>query len=235
MLCSRHISFLTEKHNLLPKTKFGRRPGRNTTNTMMLVNHKIKDAWRSGKVTAVLFLDVQGAFPNMVKEQLIHNMRARQVPECFINITQAFLTGQSTCLKFDDYLSRPLPFGNGTTQGDPSSMLYYLFYNAPLISTATSDDKLSPGFVDDSMMLAMGNSLRQCHEKLKDMMERPGGFEWSYMHNSPLELSKTELENFPRLHRNSDPGILTLDKPNPDVTVMPSSLRPVCYGSVRKL
>ena len=36
-----------------------------------------------------------------------------------------------------------------------------------------------------------------CHVKLKDMMERPGGgFDWSYMHNSPFELSKMALMNF---------------------------------------
>ena len=137
------------------------------TDVMMLVSHKIKDAWRSGKVAAALFLDVQGAFPNTVKEQVIHNMRAWRVPECFINITRASLTGRSTCLKFYNYLSGPLPLDNGTTQRDPSSMLYYLFYNAPLISTASSDDELSPGFVDDSMMLAISNSLRQCHKKVK--------------------------------------------------------------------
>ena len=47
---------------------------------MLLVTHKIKDAWRKGKMAAALFLDVQGAFPDTVKEQLIHNMRMRRVP-----------------------------------------------------------------------------------------------------------------------------------------------------------
>ena len=76
-LCSKHISFLAEKPNLLPPTQFGGRPGRNTTDAMLLVTHKIKDAWRKGKVVVALFLDVQGAFPNTVKEQLVHNMRMR--------------------------------------------------------------------------------------------------------------------------------------------------------------
>ena len=44
--CSRHISFLAEKHNLLPPTQFRGRPGSNTTDAMLLVTHKIKDAWR---------------------------------------------------------------------------------------------------------------------------------------------------------------------------------------------
>ena len=45
-LCSKHISYLAEKHNLLPPSQFGGRPGRNTTDAMLLMVHKIKDAWR---------------------------------------------------------------------------------------------------------------------------------------------------------------------------------------------
>jgi hypothetical protein len=189
---------------------------------------QIKDAWRRGKVTEALFLDVQGAFPNTVREQLIHNMRMRRVLNCFINIVAHSLTGRTTRLKFDDYVSEPMPLINGTTQGDPSSMLYFGFYNAPLIETATTNDELSPGFVDDSIMLAVGDTLDQCHTKLKDMMERPGGgFDWSFTHNSPFELSKTALMNFPRSYRDPIPGSLSLDKPNGDGTFTPSLTHPV--------
>ena len=66
-------------------------------------------------------------------------------------------------------------------------MLYYSLYNAPLIEVASSSDELLPSFVDDSMMLAIGDMVEQCHTKLKDMMECPGGgFDWSYTHNSPF-------------------------------------------------
>ena len=108
---------------------------------MLLVAHKIKDIWRKGKTAAALFLDVQGAFPNTVKEQLIHNMRMRRVPDCFINIVKLSLTGRTTQLKFDDYISDPISLDNGTMQGDPSSMLYYSFYNAPLLEVASSSNK----------------------------------------------------------------------------------------------
>jgi ribonuclease HI len=227
-LCSKHISFLAEKHSLLPSTQFGGRPGRNTTDAMLLVVHKIKAAWRQGKVAAALFLDVQGAFPNTVKDQLIHNMRMRRIPDCFTNLAHLSLTGRTTKLKFDDYTSEPLPLINGTTQGDPSSMSYYSFYNAPLIEIASSEDELSMGFVDDSMMLATGDTLEQCHSKLKDMMERAGGgFEWSRTHNSPFELSKTALMNFPRSYRDPIPGALRLAKPNLDGSITTSLVHPV--------
>ena len=109
------------------------------------------------------------------------------MPDCFINIFNLSLTGHTTWLIFDDYVSEPIPLNNVMMQGNPSSMLYYSFYNAPLIEVASSSNELSPGFVDDSMMLAIGDTIEDCHLKLKDMMERPGGgFQWSYTHNSPF-------------------------------------------------
>ena len=56
------------------------------TDAIMLVTHKVNNAWRNGKVAAALFLDVQGALPNTVKEQLIHNLPMHRVPDCFIDI-----------------------------------------------------------------------------------------------------------------------------------------------------
>jgi hypothetical protein len=115
----------------------------------------------------------------------------RRVPNCFINIVTASLTGCATQLKFNNYLSEALQLNNGTTQGNPSSMLYYSFYNALLIEVASSEDELSLGFIDNSIMLAISNTLTQCYAKLKEIMERPGGsFEWSFSHNPPLNCLK---------------------------------------------
>ena len=130
----------------------------------------------------------------------------RHVPKCFMELTECMLTGRSTRLHFNDFLSSLIPLLNGTTQGDPSSMLYYSFYNMPLLETVVRRDELPPGFINDSMMLAVGDSLAECHGKLKDMMERPGGgFEWSYTHNSPFEISKIALMNFPCSFRDAAP------------------------------
>ena len=74
-LVATDLSFLTEKLGLLPHTQFGGRPGRTTSNAMHLLVQQIHNAWRTKKVAAVLFLDVQAAFPNTVKERLLHNLR----------------------------------------------------------------------------------------------------------------------------------------------------------------
>src|ERR1700722_1522755 len=59
-------------------------------------------------------------------------------------------------------------------------------------------------------------------------LERPnGGFDWSNTHNSPFEISKIALMNFPRSHRDVSPGNLILNKTNPDGTVITSSTEAV--------
>ena len=44
---------------------------------------KVKTAWRAGKVTAVLFLDIEGAFLNANPERLVHNLRKWKIPDAY--------------------------------------------------------------------------------------------------------------------------------------------------------
>lgn len=69
------LTYYTEKYHLLPDHHFGGRPGRTTTDAIHLLTYRTKDAWRKKKVASVLFLDIEGAFPNAVPEKLVRNMR----------------------------------------------------------------------------------------------------------------------------------------------------------------
>ncbi|GLB42960.1 putative encoded by [Lyophyllum shimeji] len=204
---------------MLPPGQFGGRPGRNTSDAMHMVTHKIKNVWRSGNVAAALFLDVQGAFPNTVQDRLLYNMRECGVPKCYVNLTRRMLTSRRTRLKFDDFVSELIDILNSTTQGCPLTMLFYTFYNAPLIRTAipTRKSELSIGFIDDSMLLAIAKTLHQAHVILRDMVERCGGcFDWSISHNSPFELSKLAFMDFPHSILDIIPPPLVLTRRNPD-------------------
>ena len=218
-LVAADLTYLAEKHELLPSNQFGGRPGRNTTDAIHMLTHTVKNAWRSGKVAAALFLDIQGAFPNTCKDQLIHNMKARRIPSCYIKLISNMLTNRKTSIVFDDFTSDPIDIDNGTTQGCPLSMILYAFYNAPLILTAIASNETALRFVDDSMFLAVAPTLHEAHQTLKDMMERRnGGFDWSTSHNSPFEPNKLALMNFPRSHRDPPPVDLVLSKPGPNNT-----------------
>lgn len=53
---------------------FGGRPGRTTTDALHALTYRIKDAWRKKQVVAVLFLDIEGAFPNAVNATTQHKI-----------------------------------------------------------------------------------------------------------------------------------------------------------------
>ncbi|CAG7854336.1 SubName: Full=Uncharacterized protein {ECO:0000313/EMBL:CCA76494.1} [Serendipita indica DSM 11827] len=212
-LMAEDISHLCEQYNLLPNSQFGGRPGRTTTDALHLLTCEIKKAWRQSKVASALFLDIQAAFPNVVKPTLVENMRRKGIPEAYVQTIEDMLTGRTTRLKFDGNHSEPRPITNGNSQGCPLSMILYLFYIAPLLEISNKTNQLTIGFVDDTTLLAIGKSFTETHDILKSMMEKPGGvLDWSYRHNSPLEISKVALIDFTRSldkRKESTPLILS--------------------------
>ena len=71
------LTMVMEQHQLLPDSHFRGRPCRSTTDAVHLLVHKVKDAWRKKKVALILFLDIEGAFPNTVTDWLLYNMKKR--------------------------------------------------------------------------------------------------------------------------------------------------------------
>jgi len=207
-----HIMFLTKKHQLLPPNHFGERPDRTTLDMLHLLAHKIKDTWWAGKVVAVLFLDIEGAFPNAVPTKLIHNLRKRGIPRKYMEFVRGMLSDRSTALKFDRYTSDPIKINNGIGQGDPQSMVMYQFYNADLLDIPGDKSEGAIAYVDDTLLVATVKHFKEAHNKLASMMTREGGvMDWSKMHNSPLEYLKLALIDF--AHRNSSKKRVQLQLP----------------------
>ena len=212
------ISDLVEIYHLLPKTHFGGRPGRTTTDAIHYLIHKIKTAWRNDQVASVLFLDVEGAFPNAVTDRLIHNLKKRRIPALLVGFVARLLTNRRTKLRFDDYTSEYRDIINGIGQGDPLSMLLYILYNADLLEIP--DDELREdalGYVDDIALVAVGNDFEESTQRLKTMMTiEEGGLQWSREHNSKFEVSKSAIVHFSRKtvpDPETDHGRLPLERP----------------------
>ena len=213
------MTFYTEKHQLLPANHFGGRPGRTTTDAVHLLIHKIKDSWHKRQVTAVLFLDIEGAFPNTVTSRLLHNMRKRGLPEILVRFAGTMLENRKTVLRFDDHTSEVIPLDNGIGQGDPLSMALYQYYNADILEIPRDPQESAEAYVDDAILTVTAKTFGEAHERLADMMTRTGGMiEWSKWHNSSIEYSKLALINF------SHPGVKKPRPPLvlPEITVEPS-------------
>ena len=199
-LVAKNISQLVEQHQLLPKNHFGGRPGRTTADAIHYLVHKIKIAWANDWVTSVLFLDVEGAFPNAVTNRLIHNLRKRRIPEVYTRFVRALLTNRRTRLKFDDFTSGLIEIVNGIGQGNPLSMILYIIYNADLLKITDDDNhKTALGYIDDMALLVTSSNFEETTTKLQNLMEKSeGGLEWSRAQNSHFEMAKSAVLHMAR-------------------------------------
>jgi ribonuclease HI len=196
-IIAEQLTYYTEKYALLPPLHFGGRPARTTSNTIHYLVYKIKDAWRKKQVTSVLFLDIEGAFPNAVNEKLISNLTTRRVPTVIIRFVKNMLKGRTTCLKFDNHESDKIHIDNGIGQGDPLSMVLYQYYNADLLDIPNTPQEFAAAYVDDAIIVTTAKTFEDTHKILVDMMTREGGaLQWASEHNSRFELTKLALLDF---------------------------------------
>jgi hypothetical protein len=217
------LTYTLEHHQLLPNTHFGGRPGHSTTDSLHLLEDTIKNAWRAHKVASVLFLDIEGEFPNAVTKRLLHNMHMRHIPGDLVHFTKQVLTNWQTQLRFDSYTSDWFPVTNGIGQGDPLSMILYIIYSSDLADIAKPHTgcealkELTLAFVDDTAFVAVVKTFQDTHTILADMLERPGGgYNWSRAHNSKFETNKFALMDFSMNRR----------KPHPDMHIQGSIIQP---------
>ena len=150
----------------------------------------------------VLYLDVEGAFPNAVTDKLLHNLWKRKIPKVYVKFIEALLTNGHTRMKFDDFISDFIHISNGIGQGDPLSMLLHIVYNADLLELTEGPREESLGYVDDAMIMAEGKDLEETMEILTYFMTREeGGFAWSEAHNSNFAIDKLVVTHFTRRRR----------------------------------
>lgn len=219
---------MAERHNMFPQNHFGGRPGRATNDSLMLTTQWIYEKWRQNLVVSALFLDIQGAYPNVVVPMLIHEMRSRGVPKKYTDWTKTKLTGRRTTLRFDDFISEPFDVINGEDQGCPASTVWYGFYNASLVDPSGDKNEMKSAFIDDTAMLVAGPTFRDNNTKLTEMMNREeGGTDWSRTHNSPFEMDKFGLLHLTR-QKVPDPNRPGKKKraPRPPLTLNGFTIQP---------
>lgn len=77
---ARRLSFLAEKHGLLPNSQFGGRPGGTTEQALLVLSSAIDKAWYKHKVVTLIAFDLKGAFNGVNKTSLDASLQARRIP-----------------------------------------------------------------------------------------------------------------------------------------------------------
>ena len=200
------LAYLADTHGLLPSRHTGGRKLASAEHAMHFLLQRIHRAWSEGKVASLLLLDVSGAYDNVCRERLLHNLRKRRVCERIVNWVASFLTDRSTSLKLQEYTDPSAAIQTGIPQGSRISPILYLFYNADLIEACKTEEQdegnnracetEAVGYIDDVSILAVGSSAPRNCKTLKSIHRKAE--EWALKHGSQFAPAKYELIHFTR-------------------------------------
>jgi hypothetical protein len=100
---ARRLSYLAEKHGLLPDTQFGGRPGRTTEQALLVLANAIDRAWYKHRVVTLVSFDLKGAFNGVQQASLNACLRAKGIPAIARKWIVSFMSNRYASIGFDDY------------------------------------------------------------------------------------------------------------------------------------
>ena len=192
------ISYLAEKHHLLPNNHFGARKRRSTVQALTVLQERIWDAWRDRKVLSLISFDVKGAYNGVNRQVLLHRLRERRVPEVLARWIDGFCRDRKAAVTVNGHDSTIAELGPaGLPQGSPLSPILFLFFNANLVQNVINAHQGSIAFVDDYTAWVTGPSAEDNRRKIQERFI-PKAEEWEESSGASFQPEKTAFIHFSR-------------------------------------
>ena len=202
-IVAERISFLAEKHDLLPQNHFGARKRRSAPQALAVLQERIYEAWRKGRVLSLVSFDVKGAYNGVNRDILLARLRQRNVPETLVNWVKDFCSDRQACIVVNNQTSTSIDLPQaGLPQGSPLSPILFLFFNADLVQNNITDRLGSIAFVDDFSAWVTGHSASENTNELQ-LTVIPRTEQWERTSGATFEATKTTIIHFTR-NRNKD-------------------------------
>ena len=221
---ARRLSYLAEKHGLLPNSQFGGRPGRTTEQALLVLSNAIDQAWYKHKVVTLISFDLKGAFNGVNWVSLHYSLQARGVPMVVRKWISSFMSDRHVNIGFDDFRTETEPLAHaGLAQGSPLSPILFAFFNADLVDQPVDSHGGASAFIDDYFRWRVG---RSAEENLATMQSEdiPRIEKWAQRTGSSFAAEKTELIHLTRKRGEHLEGQLTFDgadvKPSPTAKLL---------------
>jgi ribonuclease HI len=221
---ARRLSYLAEKHDLLPNTQFGGRPGRTTEQALLVLSSAIDGAWyKHGVVTLVAF-DLKGAFNGVNKLSLDACLRSKGIPTVARKWIASFMSDRFASIGFDDFRTEVSPLANaGLAQGSPLSPILFAFFNSDLVDQPVDIRGGASAFIDDYFRWRIGRSAEENLAKIQSE-DIPRIESWARRTGSCFAAEKTELIHLTRRRSEQLQGQVIMNgktvKPSPTAKLL---------------
>ena len=145
---TRHL----DDNHLLSHQQFGFRPGRSTSDLLLLLSRDWQDALDEGLDTLVVALDIAGAFDRVWHAGLLEKLRAKGIQGGLLLLLGDYLHGRTLQVVVNGQSSRPLPVEASVPQGSVlGPILWNIYLNdllqlLPTVSAYADDCTLSRSY-----------------------------------------------------------------------------------------
>lgn len=127
-LVYRRLQWYVESSLLLPNFQFGFRPARSCVDNLVLFTNSIRTALQRGHYSVIVFLDIEGAFDNVVPSILISDLEKLGIPARIRKFIEFLTLQRYLVFVSQDSLLGPYTSLKGTLQGSILSPLLFSIY-----------------------------------------------------------------------------------------------------------
>ncbi|XP_065571466.1 uncharacterized protein LOC136034254 [Artemia franciscana] len=204
-LVKERLRFATEEANLLQDIQTGFRRERNTVDNLIRMQRDMIHALNNGKVMIAVFLDVKGAFDNLVHRQILEGLSKAKINGNLMKFTLSYLSDRKIVVTVGQERSEEIGVERGVPQG---SVLGPDYYNVGEFDIPLEDNNCKGGiFADDNNIWTVQNTVEEAEKAVQETLAQIEL--WSLGIDLDFEPSKAKVMLFTS-KRNIRPPQLTL-------------------------
>ena len=194
MICAR-LYHIAESNGWICRTQAGFRRNQSTEDQVLRITQKISDGFQAkpARRTVLAMLDYSKAYDRVWRQELLHEMIDKGVPNQMVRWFRAFLQDRSAQVLYNGALSKKVFLRQGLPQGAVSSPLLFLFYINGLNEVIPENTDIAL-FADDASVWAADEDLNQANRKVQLALEKVEA--WSRSKKMDLNVQKSEATFF---------------------------------------